>query len=163
MTVQAATGILLWVGAIGCGVIGGLYFAFSTFIMQALGRIDPGHGIAAMNAINATILRSLFMPLFWGTTVACVLLAVLAVATWSGTLSVLMLAGGAIFVVGMFVVTVAFNVPLNTALAHADGAKLNVVWGQYLVTWTAWNHVRTLASIGTAILFVIAIAQRAAD
>ena len=33
---------LLWFCAIGCGLLGGLYFAFSTFIMTSLGRI--GHG-----------------------------------------------------------------------------------------------------------------------
>lgn len=28
---------LLWFSAIGCGLLAGLYFAFSTFIMTALG------------------------------------------------------------------------------------------------------------------------------
>ena len=31
---------LLWFCALGCGLIGGLYFAFSAFIMRALGGID---------------------------------------------------------------------------------------------------------------------------
>ncbi|XIA62827.1 hypothetical protein ACFIOY_25830 [Bradyrhizobium sp. TZ2] len=36
---------LLWFSAIGCGLLAGLYFAFSTFIMTALGphRADGGH------------------------------------------------------------------------------------------------------------------------
>ena len=55
---------------IGCGLIAGLYFAFSAFIMTALGRIGQAAGITAMNAINAVIVQSLFMPLFLGTTVA---------------------------------------------------------------------------------------------
>jgi uncharacterized membrane protein len=43
---------LLWISAIGCGLLAGLYFAFSTFVMTALGRIDQAAGIAAMNSIN---------------------------------------------------------------------------------------------------------------
>ena len=57
---------LLWFSAIGCGLIAGVYFAFSTFIMTALQRVGSAQGAAAMNATNAAILRSLFMPLFLG-------------------------------------------------------------------------------------------------
>jgi hypothetical protein len=41
---------LLWFNAIGCGLLAGLYFAFSTFIMTALGRIEPVHGVSAIGA-----------------------------------------------------------------------------------------------------------------
>ena len=61
---------LLWFSAIGCGLLAGLYFAFSAFIMTALGRIGQVAGITAMNAINAVIVQSLFMPMFLGTTAA---------------------------------------------------------------------------------------------
>jgi uncharacterized membrane protein len=61
---------LLWFSAIGCGLIGGLYFAFSAVIMTSLSRIDQGAGIVAMNAINEDIVRSSFMPIFLGTTLA---------------------------------------------------------------------------------------------
>jgi hypothetical protein len=44
---------LLWFGAMGCGMIAGLYFAFSTFVMRALGRIEQAQGISAMNSINS--------------------------------------------------------------------------------------------------------------
>ena len=70
---------LLWFSAIGCGLLAGLYFAFSTFIMTALGRIGQVPGIMAMNAINAAIVQSLFMPLFLGTTLTSLALAILAV------------------------------------------------------------------------------------
>ena len=43
---------LLWFSAIGCGLLAGLYFAFSTFIMTALGRIDQAAGISAMAVRN---------------------------------------------------------------------------------------------------------------
>jgi uncharacterized membrane protein len=59
---QFLTPGLLWFSAIGCGLLAGVYFAFSTFIMTALGRIGQAQGIAAMNAINVEIVQSLFMP-----------------------------------------------------------------------------------------------------
>ncbi|WP_409559872.1 DUF1772 domain-containing protein [Hyphomicrobium sp. MC8b] len=150
---------LLWFSAVGCAVMGGVYFAFSAFIMVALGRIDQAAAIAAMNAINTDILKSLFMPLFFGTSVASLALAVLALWHWGNEGAAPMFAGGVIYVVGMFIVTIVFNVPLNDALATADPmtASSGGVWKRYVSDWTIWNHVRTAASIAASTLFIFAL------
>jgi uncharacterized membrane protein len=147
---------LLWFGAIGCGLIAGLYFAFSTFILQAFDRLGAGPAAQAMNAINVQIVQSLFMPLFLGTTFAGFALAVIGVVERGKAGAAAMLAGGAIYVIGMFGVTMAFNVPLNNALTQ--GAE--TLWPQYLQRWGLWNHVRTLASAAASALFILAIAAR---
>lgn len=160
---QLVTTALLWFSAIGCGLIAGLYFAFSTTIMRALGRIDQAAGIATMNAIDTVIVRSLFMPLFLGTTLAAAALAVLALFRWDAPGASAMLAGGIVYVAGMFVVTMVFNVPLNNALAAvADpaGAEAADLWARYLKDWTSWNHVRTVSSTAAFALFVIALVVR---
>jgi uncharacterized membrane protein len=159
---HATTTVLLWFSAIGCGLLAGLYFAFSTFIMGALGRIEPSAGIAAMNSINAVILRSSFMPLFMGSSLAALVLAGIALFQWQQPGSAAILAGGAIYVVGMFVCTMALNVPLNNELATLDpaGAEAAGVWARYLRDWTLWNHVRTVASTVAMVLFIHAIASR---
>jgi uncharacterized membrane protein len=149
---------LLWFSALGCGLLAGLYFAFSTFIMTALGRIDPAHGIAAMNAINATILRSPFLPVFLGTTLTSLVLAVIGVVRWGQPGATPMLVGGLLYVLGMFVVTMVFNVPLNNALAADPSAT--PLWARYLKDWTFWNHVRTVSSLAASALFIAAIASR---
>jgi uncharacterized membrane protein len=79
---QLLTPGLLWFSAIGCGLLAGLYFAFSTFVMTALARLGQTQGIAAMNSINVEIVRSLFMPLFLGTTLTSTALAVLSFFHW---------------------------------------------------------------------------------
>jgi uncharacterized membrane protein len=154
--------ILLWLAAIGCGLLAGIYFAFSSFIMGALGRIEPSAGVAAMNSINAVIVRSLFMPVFLGSSLVALVLAGMAVIQWQQPGSAAILAGGAIHVIGMFVCTMAFNVPLNNALMAVDPASATgaEVWARYLRDWTLWNHVRTIASTVAMILFILAIASR---
>jgi uncharacterized membrane protein len=151
---------LLWFCAVGSGLIAGLFFAFSTFIMTALGRIDARAGIAAMNSINAVILRSLFMPVFLGTTLASLALMALAALTLSGLSAAAVYGAGAIYILGMFVCTMAFNVPRNNALMKSDPAGADGVWTRYLKEWTFWNHVRTLASIAACALYILAIAAR---
>ncbi|KRR03062.1 DUF1772 domain-containing protein [Bradyrhizobium valentinum] len=153
---------LLWFSAIGCGLLAGLYFAFSTFVMTALGRIGQASGIAAMNAINVTIVQSLFMPIFLGTTATSAALAAIALFRWSEPGAIAMAAGGVLYVLGMFIVTMIFNVPLNNALAAADPASQEAasLWARYLTDWTWWNHVRTIASTVACALFIAAIAAR---
>jgi len=65
------------------------------------------------------------------------------------------LLGGIVYVAGMLGVTMLFNVPLNNALASAGSET----WARYLSSWTRWNHVRTVASMGAASLFIAAIAR----
>ena len=153
---------LLWFSAIGCGLMAGLYFAFSTFIMTALGRIGQAPGIMAMNAINAVIVQSLFMPLFLGTTLASLLLAIAAAFRWGEPGAAAMLAGGALYVIGMFVCTAVIHVPLNNALAAVDptSAEAASLWARYLTDWTLWNHVRTISSTLACTLYIWAIAAR---
>ena len=73
-----------------------------------------------------------------------------------------MLAGGVLYVIGMFVVTMVFNVPLNNALAAVDPASPEAapLWARYLTDWTLWNHVRTISSTVACALFIAAIAVR---
>ncbi|RJF90057.1 DUF1772 domain-containing protein [Oleomonas cavernae] len=159
---QSIITTLLWFSALGCGLLAGLYFAFSTFIMTALGQIGQAPGISAMNAINAVIQRSLFMPFFFGTTLVSLALAVLALFRWGEPGTALMLAAGVVYVLGMFVCTVIFNVPLNNALDAVDPASAQAapVWARYLQDWTLWNHVRTAACLAASALYIAAIAAR---
>lgn len=160
--IQFILNALLWFSAIGCGMMAGLYFAFSTFIMTALGRVPQAHGISAMQSINTVIQQSLFMPLFFGTTLAALALAGLALFRLGETAGTAMLAAGILYVVGMFVCTLIFNVPLNNALDAVDpsGADAAAVWARYLTDWTFWNHVRTIASAAASTLFVVALVMK---
>lgn len=153
---------LLWFSAIGCGLMAGLYFAFSAFIMTSLGRIGPAAAIAAMNAINVDIVKSLFMPFYLGTTLTSGVLAVVGLLRWGEPGAFALLAGGVIYVAGMFVVTMVFNVPLNNALAAVDPVSSEgaAVWARYMKDWTMWNHVRTVACTVAAILFIVALGAR---
>lgn len=153
---------LLWFSALGCGLLAGVYFAFSAFVMTALGRIGQAAGISAMNAIDVDIVRSLFMPVFLGTTLSCAVLVLLGALRWQEPGALAMICGGIVYVIGMFAVTAVFNVPMNNQLAATDPASAAAapVWARYLADWTFWNHVRTIASLAATALFIAAIAAR---
>jgi hypothetical protein len=73
-----------------------------------------------------------------------------------------LIGGGALYVVGTFLVTMLFNVPRNNALAalNATTPEAAALWTNYLSTWTSWNHVRTLAALVATFLFALALRAR---
>ena len=66
----------IFLTALGSGLVSGLFFAFSTFIMKALDRLPVDHGIATMQSINRTVLNYSFFVVFIGTTLTTVLLII---------------------------------------------------------------------------------------
>ena len=152
----------LVLAAIGSGIIGGIYFAFSTFIMRAFADIPREHGIDAMNAINRVIVRSLFLPLFFGSAILSLFLIAAWWFGWGDLRSGYALAGALLYFVTSFVSTVVFNVPLNNELARTGAASPEgeTVWARYLQRWTQWNHLRTVTSLLAAIAFAIAAAEQ---
>ncbi len=153
--------MLALITAVGCGLVAGILYAFSTSVMKALARLPSAQGIAAMQSINITVINPLFMGAFFGTAAACVLVVIFALLRWNEAEAVYLLSGGLVYLIGTILVTMAFNVPRNDALAavdphSADGARL---WAGYVTSWTAWNHLRTAAALAAAVLLTLAIRQ----
>lgn len=144
--------------ALGCGVVGGVFFAFSAFVMRALGRLPAAKGIAAMQSINTAAPTPLFMAALFGTGLACITLAVAAVFRMDEPDAAYHLAGAVLYV-AVIVLTILYHIPRNNALAavdpdSADGASY---WSYYVSAWTAWNHVRTILSIAAAGTLTVAL------
>jgi len=146
--------------ALGCGLIAGVFFAFSSFVMKSLARLPVSEGIAAMQSINVVVLKSWFMTAFMGTAVVCVLALIYAFFRIHEPRGMFLLVGSVLYLAGTFVVTIAFNVPRNQVLASVAPADPNSasVWSNYVISWTAWNHVRTLAALAAAASFSVALA-----
>jgi uncharacterized membrane protein len=152
--------VILTVGAVlGCGLVGGIFFAFSTFVMKALADQPPANGISAMQSINVTVLNGWFLSAFLGTAVVCVALGTLSVTGLREPVAILRIAGGLLYLVGCFGVTIGLNVPLNDSLAAVDAGSAEGAanWARYVSDWTAWNTVRTVASLLAAVAFTASL------
>jgi uncharacterized membrane protein len=156
---------LVWVStllaALSTGLMGGVFFAFSTFVLKALARLPIPQGIEAMQSINLAAIDPVFMAALFGSTAICALLAVYSLVSWPQHGALYLLVGSLLYCLGSFLTTALFNVPLNNALARVgpgsvDGARL---WARYLTTWSAWNHVRTLSSILASAAFAFALSR----
>lgn len=149
--------ILVLTALLGAATVGGVFFAFSSFIMRALANLPPAEGISAMQSINVVVLNRSFLGLFVGTTAICVPVAALSVAAWPSSSSGFLFAGAFSYVFGVFFVTGIGNVPLNKQLAIESAVEPGAVsvWKDYLKRWTALNTIRTVfASLAAVLLGV---------
>jgi len=64
-----------------------------------------------------------------------------------------------LYVAGMFLVTMFFNVPLNNALVAVSNESRTgaAIWKDYVRRWTRWNHVRTASCVAASALFIAAL------
>ncbi|MBD0419787.1 DUF1772 domain-containing protein [Streptomyces sp. TRM S81-3] len=152
--------ILTVLGVLGTGLVAGVFCGFSTFVMRGLAALPPAQGVAAMNAINTAAVTPAFMILFLGTAVLAAVIAVVTFVRWPDEGAVELLLGSALHLFGSFGVTAAANVPRNTALLRLEpgSAQAAAHWPTYIREWTAWNHVRTVASAAAAVAYVLALA-----
>ena len=152
--------ILLIVAILGTGLVAGIFFAFSGFVTQGIGRLPAADAARAMREINVTAVRAPLMLAIFGTALVVAVLAVVAFlgepegATWWS------IGGAALYLVGVVGVTAGANVPRNNRLAapaDTDAAALAAAWQAFRRGWLAWNHVRTITSAAACLAFVLAL------
>jgi uncharacterized membrane protein len=151
--------VLTLVTALGCGLVAGFFFAFSACVMKSLARRPAAEGVAAMQSINIVVINVLCMGAIFGTGVACIILVLMSFVDWGEPYAVYLLVGGALYLAGVVLLTIAYHVPRNDALAELDpnSAEAASYWKRYVTSWTAANHVRTIAPLASAALLTIAL------
>jgi uncharacterized membrane protein len=143
---------------VGSGTDGGAYFAFSTFVMQALRRIPPEAAIQAMQQIDRAAENVWFAIALFGTGIAAIILGVYSIKRLTTPVAKYLLAGSLMYLASLLV-TFGCNVPLNNALdmlkpGSADAMRL---WQRYWNVWMLWNHIRTVTALASTGLFSAAV------
>ena len=144
---------------VASALVGGVFFAFSAFVMRALTDLPPAQGILAMQRVNVAVINPLFLGVFFGTAL------LLGIATYLGRHSsqsfAWLIGAFLIYLVGSVGVTMALNVPRNNRLAslEATSTQAAAYWPAYVREWLAWNHVRCIASLAAAVVAMLAAAS----
>ena len=112
-----------------------------------------------MQSINVMAPTPVFMTALFGTGLACVALAVWALADWNDSYGPWLLAGSALYLAGPVGVTIVYNVPRNNALARVEpaSAEAETLWARYLVEWTRANHVRVALGLAASAALIVAL------
>lgn len=149
--VLACFGLALW-----SAMIGGVFSAFSEFVMRGLLRAAPASGIEAMQQINVTVLKTSFV---FGLMVIAPLSIAMAFYGWTtpqGMVRISLVLGATIYLPAVFLMTVLGNVPMNNRLASLDprSEEAAAYWTVYGRRWTRLNHIRTIGCILTSMSYL---------
>lgn len=153
--------IILVSAAITTALMAGLFFAYSCSVNPGLHRLSDTAYLAAMQSINRAILNPVFFIIFLGAPI------LLPFSTWLQyyqPLSLrfwLLLSATIIYLVGVLGVTALGNIPLNEALdaffiQTASAEEIAAQRTAFETPWNYWHLVRTIASIGTLVLVIVA-------
>ncbi len=144
---------------IGAATAAGAFFTFSTFTIQGLKRLAPEQGAAAMQAINREAPTPPFMLLLFGTGAACLVLMTYAATHLQDPGSRYHLVAGALYILGVVLLTGGYHVPRNNILDGLDPNTTEGVayWATYLEEWVRMNHVRTVAPFVAAVLLALSL------
>lgn len=153
------TTVTVVLALIGSALIGGVFFAFSSFIMKALARLPFSEGMAVMQSINVVVLNPVFLGVFMGTTAISLLVSILAIRGWEMPAAPYYLVGALFYLVGTFLVTGMGNVPLNNQLAAvaANDPAASDIWKRYLDRWTRLNTIRTVSATVATVMILIGL------
>ena len=140
---------LYWFSALGCGLIAGVFYAFSSFVMPALSRLPAARGVLAMQEINRMALTRPFLAVFVGTALSCLLLAIVSAVDLCEARARWRLVSCASYLVGTFLLTIAYHVPRNEALDRISPVSLEAAarWVEYFAEWVPGNHARAGAAL----------------
>ncbi len=154
----AAMELILLLLAFACIAVGGVFLSFSDFVMRGLALASPAAGAEAMQQINRTVYRSLFLTTFLVLAPLSLGFAVYAALFLDGTARAASIAAALVYLGGVFLVTIRGNVPMNQRLdgLEADSDPGRSYWSQYCLHWTRLNHIRTLGCFTSGALFAIA-------
>jgi uncharacterized membrane protein len=147
--------VLTAVTTVGSGLLAGVFFAFSAFVMSGLRRLPDSDGAAAMRSINVTAEHPPLMIALFGTSLLCAAVIVRALTTWSRPGAGWLLAGAVLTIAGAVGVTAAINVPLNNRLAAGT-----VTWSRFLAGWDPANHARTVLCLAGCAVLLIGLLRR---
>ena len=152
---MSAVPALAGVAAVGSGLMGGVYYGFSSIVMPGLRDLSPADGVRAMQAMNVAAPRPPLLIALVGT--GAVSIAAIVAAVTGGGPARWWTIGGATLSLASVAITGAYNVPRNNALAVLDAADPTAegVWTRYLREWTAGNHVRAAVAVAGAALLTV--------
>ena len=138
------------------GLMAGIYLTFSAVIMPSFSELPALHAAQTMNKINDVIVNTVFLPIFFGSTLWFAGLIVWSFADWQTGESGLIILSALVYIVGMFFVTAFGNVPMNNKLKRAEDNELLLIdyWKEYQHSWTRLNHIRTFCCIASCALLI---------
>ncbi|WP_281991367.1 DUF1772 domain-containing protein [Aquimarina aggregata] len=150
---------VLFLSLLGTGLTAGLCFTWSNAITSGIGRLDNLTFLESFQAMNRAIINPNFLIVFFGPVILLFLNVYLS-RNENPAVFWVFFSAAILFFVGIGLVTVFKNVPLNetldkTILAAMTELELSDLRKSFERPWNRWHWVRTLTSFISFSLLLI--------
>jgi uncharacterized membrane protein len=150
--------MVLLLGILLTGLTAGLCFTWSNAVTPGIGRLDNLTFLKSFQAMNRAIINGKFMIVFFGP----VILLFLNTYLFKGnnTSFWLFLIAAILFFIGIGLVTIFGNVPLNEVLDKSNlellsKVELKELRNNFEQPWNRLHMIRTLSSCSAFVLLII--------
>ncbi|MEH6537234.1 MAG: DUF1772 domain-containing protein [Psychroserpens sp.] len=155
--------IVLIVLVLLTGLSAGLCFTWANTVTTGIGRLDDFGYLNAFQQMNRTILNTTFFIVFFGPFFLN-LISLYVFRNTSNSILLLLIMASAIYFIGIVLITIFGNVPLNelldkTDLISASTDELRSLRERFEFKWNRYHLIRTYASIVSFLLIAISIIQ----
>jgi uncharacterized membrane protein len=149
--------ILLVITGTLTSLLAGLFYGYAVSVNGGLGRLKDAGYVAAMQSINIAILNPLFFLIFMGPVILLPIATLMHRSILDSDRFILLLFASVLYIMGVFGVTAAGNVPLNNRLARIELSKasdqeITRAREEYERPWNRLHTIRTLAAVIAATL-----------
>ena len=149
--------IVLIISILFTGLTAGLCFTWSNAVTPGIGRLDNISFLKAFQAMNRAIINGPFMLVFMGPSMLLFLNAFLFRS--NNIIFWLFLIAAIFFFIGIGLITVFGNIPLNEMLDKSNleslsKLELQTLRNKFEHPWNRWHMLRTTSSI-ISFLFLI--------
>lgn len=147
------------------GLLAGLFFGYQCSIINGLGALGNEEYLLSFQSINRVIQNPIFFIVFMGPVIVLPIACYLNYKIGGSDLFPYILSSALIYLIAVFGITVACNVPLNDMLdkfniQSATDAQLQDMRTQFESRWNKWHLVRTVASVVAFITLIIPLLKK---
>jgi uncharacterized membrane protein len=146
------------------GLLAGVFFTWTNAITPGIGKLNDVAYLQAFQHMNRTIIN----PMFYIVIVGPLFLSPLSAYVYKSSPSIMFwttLGSSIIYFLGVFVVTMLGNIPLNVMLDQADLTKISTGDAKHLresfeTKWNQLHLIRTVSSSASFLLLILACLSR---
>lgn len=145
------------------GLSAGLCFTWTNSITPGIGKLDDMGYLMSFQLMNRSIINPMFIITFFGPSI----LGIISLIVFRGASMAIiwvLIAAIAIYFLGVVIITIFGNVPLNnildaTELSAANRADLRSLRDLFEVKWNRLHLIRTISAVVSFLLLIISLIQ----
>jgi uncharacterized membrane protein len=151
--------IVLLLTTLLTGLLAGIFFTWTNAVTPGIGHLDDINYLRAFQNMNRSIVNPLFLIVFLGPVLLSFVTVYLYKSNHHYILWLLLLAA-IIYLIGVFLITIMGNIPLNNLLDKTDLTNITLedaksLRDQFEIKWNFLHLIRTITATLSFLLLII--------